>query len=93
MGDRCGVTRSRKLAPCDKRSRSKRTDPWCYRAKGYPACAGQVRTAAAVSFEPVLSPPPLANPLKVNRGDRIRTCDLVLPKQVRGSAPENLLQW
>ena len=30
---------------------------------------------------------PLVNPLKVSRGDRIRTCDLVLPKQMTRQSP------
>ena len=35
---------------------------------------------------------PLVNPLKVSRGDRIRTCDLVLPKQKKSPAVILLFQ-
>ena len=42
---------------------------------------GTPSVVASAAFDRNLTAGSAANPLKVSRGDRIRTCDLVLPKQ------------
>ena len=41
---------------------------------------GTPSVVAGAAFDRNLTAGSAANPLKVSRGDRIRTCDLVLPK-------------
>ena len=44
---------------------------------------GTPSVVAGAAFDRNLTAGSAANPLKVSRGDRIRTCDLVLPKPLR----------
>ena len=47
---------------------------------------GTPSVVAGAAFDRNLTAGSAANPLKVSRGDRIRTCDLVLPKHPRYQA-------
>ena len=47
---------------------------------------GTPSVVASAAFDRNLTAGSATNPLKVNRGDRIRTCDLVLPKHPRYQA-------
>ncbi len=54
---------------------------------------GTPSVVAGAAFDRNLTAGSAANPLKVSRGDRIRTCDLVLPKHPRyQAAPRPVLR-